>query len=165
MEEAQNRLHPDADLESAKSAGDLTSSEIDQAIKNAFMRLDRDIIEGGAKAIQGDRFLNDAMSEVAPSYSGSCALLSLYDWKSQRLKVACTGDSRAVLGRCNTAGEWEAIALSIDQNGYNEDEIARIRAEHPGEPDVIKDGRLLGLAVTRAFGDGIWKVLVLKVTR
>jgi len=144
--------------QSAEAADELTSSEIDQAIKDAFMLLDRDIIEGGAEAIDGHRFLNDAMTAIAPSYSGSCALLTLYDPERQRLKVACTGDSRAVLGRRNAAGEWQAHALSVDQTGYNEDEVSRIRREHPGEPDVIKDGRLLGLAVTRAFGDGIWKV-------
>lgn len=65
---------------------------------------------------------------------------------------------RAVLGRQNEAGDWEAVVLSVDQNGYNMDEVARLQSEHPNEPDMIKDGRLLGLAVTRAFGDGIWKV-------
>jgi len=160
LEDARNRLHPVPELQSAGTADDLTSNEIDQAIRDAFMLLDRDIIEGGAEAVDRDRFLNDAMAEIAPSYSGSCALLTLYDPERQRLKVACTGDSRAVLGRRNASGEWEAHALSIDQTGYNEDEVSRIRKEHPGEPDVIKDGRLLGLAVTRAFGDGIWKVWV-----
>jgi pyruvate dehydrogenase phosphatase len=158
LEDARNRLHPVPESQSAEAADDLTSGEIDQAIRDAFMLLDRDMIEGGAEAIDGYRFLNDAMTEIAPSYSGSCALLTLYDPERQRLKVACTGDSRAVLGRRNAAGEWEAQALSVDQTGYNEDEASRISREHPGEPDVIKDGRVLGMALTRAFGDGIWKV-------
>ena len=160
IDDAYHRLHPKGNSQSADLAEELTSSEIDQAIKDAFVLLDRDLIEGAARAIEGDRFLNDAMSEVAPSYSGSCALFSLYDMQKQRLKVACSGDSRAVLGRRNAAGEWKALALSADQTGYNKDEIARIHAEHPGEPNVIQDGRLLGMAVTRAFGDGIWKVQV-----
>ncbi len=105
----------------------------------------------------GPRFLADAIAELAPGYAGSCALLSIYDRASKLLRVACTGDSRAVLGRRNAAGVWEAIPLSVDQTGFNEAEAARIRAEHPDEPDVIKNGRLLGLAVTRAFGDGRWK--------
>ena len=158
LEDARQRLYPEVDSHSKKSTGELTSSEIDQAIKEAFVLLDRDIIEGAAAAIEGNRFLNDAMSEVAPSYSGSCALFSLYDPESRTLKVASTGDSRAVLGRRNVDGDWEAMALSIDQTGYNKDEVARIHAEHPGEPDVIKDGRVLGMAVTRAFGDGVYKV-------
>ena len=84
--------------------------------------------------------------------------MGLYEHKGSTLKVACTGDSRAILGRQNAAGIWEAMVLSVDQTGHNKDEVARLRSEHPNEPDMIKDGRLLGLAVTRAFGDGIWKV-------
>ena len=57
------------------------------------------------------------MSRLAPAYSGSCALVSYYVSDLQLLKVACTGDSRAVLGRRNAAGEWKAIALSSDQVG------------------------------------------------
>ena len=49
---------------------------VDQAIKDAFTCLDHIIIDGGAEAAVGDRFLNDAMSELSPSYSGSCALVS-----------------------------------------------------------------------------------------
>lgn len=130
----------------------------DQAIKDAFLSLDKDLITGGAKAALEDRFLNDAMSELSPSYSGSCALVGLYEHTSQILRVACTGDSRAVLGRRNAAGAWEPVILSVDQTGYNNEEVARLQYEHPNEPEMIKDGRLLGLAVTRAFGDGIWKV-------
>ena len=98
------------------------------------------------------------MSELAPSYSGSCALVSLYEHKTKLLRVACTGDSRAILGRQNADGEWEAVILSVDQTGYNNVEVARLQSEHPDEPDMLKDGRLLGIAVTRAFGDGLWKV-------
>ena len=50
-----------------------------------------------------------------------------------------------------------AIPLSQDQTGYNDSEVARLQAEHPNEPNMIKKGRLLGLAVTRAFGDARWK--------
>lgn len=160
INDARERLYPDVEPKIADQPDDLTSNEVDQAIKDAFLLLDQNIIEGGAKAIEGDRFLNDAMAEIAPSYSGACALFALYDTDKKTLKVACTGDSRAVLGRRNASGEYEAISLSTDQTGYNEEEIARIHAEHPNEPDAVKDGRLLGLAVTRAFGDGIWKVLL-----
>ena len=131
---------------------------VDQAIKDAFGALDRDIVSGGAEAAIGDRHLNDAMSELSPSYSGSCALVGVYEHKTNLLRVACTGDSRAILGRQNATGVWETTSLAVDQNGYNEDEIARLRAEHPNEPEMIKHGRLLGLAVTRAFGDAIWQV-------
>lgn len=74
-------------------------------------------MDQGATAITGPSFLNEAMSRLGPAYSGSCALVSYYHSESQLLKVACTGDSRAVLGRRNAAGEWEAVALSSDQVG------------------------------------------------
>ena len=121
------------------------------------MRLDRDIIETGREAAMGKRYLNDAISELGACYAGSCALVSIYDKGSQQLRVACVGDSRAVLGRRNPAGEWEAIALSVDQTGFNPDEVERLRLEHPDEPDAVQNGRVLGMAITRAFGDARWK--------
>ena len=136
---------------------DAPSIVVDEAIKNAFLRLDRDIIESGRNAVLGKRYLCDAISELDACYSGSCALLSIYDRESQLLRVACVGDSRAVLGRRTSSGEWQATALSVDQTGYNSEEAARLRREHPNEPDAVKDGRVLGLAVTRAFGDALWK--------
>ena len=134
----------------------VASSDIDRALKKAFLNLDRDIMDQGAKTALGASFLNDAMSILGPAYSGSCALVSFYVSESQQLKVACTGDSRAVVGRRSGAG-WEATAISSDQTGSNEDEVARLRAEHPNEPQMVEGGRLLGLAVSRAFGDSRWK--------
>ena len=131
--------------------------QIDGAITSAFLAIDATIIERGAAAALGPRFLGDALGDLSAGYAGSCALVSLYDCCSRLLRVACVGDSRAVLGRRNAAGKYEAVPLSMDQTGFNEDEAKRIRDEHPGEDGVIKDGRLLGLAVTRAFGDGRWK--------
>ena len=151
--ELDKLLPDDEDSAVSGSAPEL----VDQAIKDAFLRLDNEIMQMGADAALGARFLGEALTELGAGYAGSCALYSIWDHRSKLLRVACTGDSRAVLGRRNAAGEWEAIPLSTDQTGFNESEAARIRAEHPNEPDVIKDGRLLGLAVTRAFGDGRWK--------
>ena len=144
-------------LSPSRAVSDVDPQDVDQAIRNAFLGLDRDIMDQAAKAASGPAFLNDAMSQLSPAYSGSCALVSYYHSDSQQLKVACTGDSRAVLGRRNAAGQWETVALSKDQTGYNEIEVARLQAEHPNEPGMIKNGRLLGLAVTRAFGDCRWK--------
>ena len=115
------------------------------------------------------------MCRLAPAYSGSCALGSYYHSESQLLKVACTGNSGTVLGRYNAAGKREALALSSDQvgglifdvenkhtdsgtqRGPNKDEVAKLHKEHPDEYELVKDARVLGLAVTRAFGDGRWK--------
>lgn len=95
---------------------------------------------------------------LAPALSGSCALLSFYDTNSGLLRVACTGDSRAVLGRRGDSGKWVATPLSVDQTGGNPDEEARIRKLHPGEDNVIRNGRILGgLEPSRAFGDASYK--------
>lgn len=51
------------------------------------------------------------------------------------------------------------MPLSVDQTGFSDAEARRIRDAYPGEYDCIDDrtGRLVGLAVTHAFGDGRWK--------
>ena len=131
--------------------------EIDDTIKATFLRLDREIIQEGVDALTKARLLTDVLSMTAPSYAGSCALLALYTPSQNLLRVACVGDSRAVLGRRNQDGTYSTIPMSIDQTGYNQDEVNRIHTEHPNEPDVIKKGRVAGMAITRAFGDGPWK--------
>ncbi len=131
---------------------------IDAAIKKGFVRLDHEIIhESVEKVIKADS-KRVAAELLAPALSGSCALLSFYDSQSKTLRVACTGDSRAVLGRRNAHGKWTATPLSVDQTGSNEEEAARLRHEHPGEANVVRDGRVLGgLEPTRAFGDSFYK--------
>ncbi|KAI9885405.1 MAG: hypothetical protein M1823_002789 [Watsoniomyces obsoletus] len=131
---------------------------IDAAIKKGFIRLDHEIIhESVEKVIKADS-KRVAAELLAPALSGSCALLSFYDSQSKTLRVACTGDSRAVLGRRNAHGKWTATPLSVDQTGGNEEEAARLRREHPGEPNVVRDGRILGqLEPSRAFGDSFYK--------
>ncbi|KAL8699791.1 MAG: hypothetical protein Q9224_001259, partial [Gallowayella concinna] len=124
-----------------------------QAITDAFLRLDNDILKLATQAITGSQSLGDSMHNLAPADSGSSALLAMWDTASGYLHVANVGNSRAVLGRCNAQGTWEAQPLSIDQTGCNEDEVTRLQSEHPNEPEMMKDGRLLGLVVTRAFGD------------
>ena len=101
---------------------------------------------------------NVAAELLQPALSGSCALLSFYDSRTNLLRVACTGDSRAVLGRRLDSGKWTATALSEDQTGGNPNEAARMRKEHPGEDHVVRNGRVLGgLEPTRAFGDAVYK--------
>ena len=131
--------------------------EVDQAIREAFVKLDEDLFAKAAEALEGPRFLNEAIAALQPAFAGSCAVVSFYNCDSQILRVANVGDSRAVLGRGSASGKYEAIELSTDQTGNNTSEVARIHREHPDEPEIIKDGRVLGLAVTRAFGDSRWK--------
>lgn len=135
-----------------------TSDSVDAAIKNAFVRLDNEIVHESVDKVFKNPSKLVAAETLAPALSGSCGLLAFYESRSRILKVAVTGDSRAVLGRRTPNGKWTATALSEDQTGSNADEEARMRAEHPGEEHVIRNGRVLGgLEPSRAFGDAFYK--------
>ncbi|KAJ5709983.1 hypothetical protein N7493_009575 [Penicillium malachiteum] len=137
----------------------LPSSEaIDAAIKQGFLRLDHDIVNESVNKVLKSNSRRMAAELLAPALSGSCALLSFYDSQSKDLKVAVAGDSRAVLGRRGSNGKWTATALSEDLTGGTPSEIKRLQAEHPGEPYVTRNGRILGgLEPSRAFGDAVYK--------
>lgn len=134
-------------------------SSIDAALKSAFVKLDNEICIDSVDRVFKNPSKRLGAELLAPALSGSCALLSFYDSRSKTFRVACTGDSRAVLGRKNgKTGKWFATPLSEDQTGSNPNEEARMRAEHPGEDHVIYRGRVLGnLEPTRAFGDAAYK--------
>lgn len=131
---------------------------IEAAIKKGFTRLDDEIVYHSVQEVLKSNSRSVAAELLAPALSGSCALLSFYDSESGLLRVACTGDSRAVLGRRSKGGKWAATPLSVDQTGSNQDEANRLRKLHPGEEHVIRNGRVLGgLEPTRAFGDASYK--------
>lgn len=131
------------------------------AIKKAFVSLDSHLINQAKELIEGGKVDRATIISAASNvHSGSCALLALYDPKNHILRVANTGDSRAVLGRWDReAGKYTAQPMSVDQTGFNQAEVARLKQEHPDE-DVVdpKTGRVHGLAVSRAFGDARWRV-------
>jgi pyruvate dehydrogenase phosphatase len=136
------------------------NAAVDESITNAFLSLDNEILSSGLAALKDDAPPATVISRMAPATAGSCALLAIFDPSTSNLRVACVGDSRAVLGRSNpeNPGEWIAKPLSEDQTGFNKKELARILAQHPGESPVdLKSGRVLGIAVSRAFGDNRWK--------
>ncbi|KYK55782.1 protein phosphatase 2C [Drechmeria coniospora] len=135
-----------------------TAEAIDLAIKTGFNRLDDEIVHKSVEKVFKASSKAVAAELLQPALSGSCALLSFYDSRSKLLRVACTGDSRAVLGRRASSGKWTATALSEDQTGGNPQEAARLRKEHPGEEHVVRNGRILGgLEPSRAFGDAVYK--------
>ncbi|EAU36206.1 conserved hypothetical protein [Aspergillus terreus NIH2624] len=135
-----------------------TSAAVDAAIKQGFVRLDNDIVHGSVEKVLKSNSRRVAAEMLAPALSGSCALLAFYDSQSKDLKVACAGDSRAVLGRRSENGKWSATALSEDQTGGTPSEVKRLREEHPGEPYVVRNGRILGnLEPSRSFGDAFYK--------
>ncbi|KHO01951.1 protein phosphatase 2C [Metarhizium album ARSEF 1941] len=142
----------------SSKSGPPTNEAIDSAIKTGFNRLDDEIVHKSVEKVFKASSKAVAAELLQPALSGSCALLSFYDSRSNLLRVACTGDSRAVLGRRSESGKWTATALSEDQTGGNPGEAARIRKEHPGEDGVVRNGRVLGgLEPTRAFGDAVYK--------
>jgi hypothetical protein len=53
--------------------------------------------------------------------------------------------SRLVLAAQNSVGVWETKVLSRRHNARNKVEADRVREEHPGEEEVIHQGRTLGL--------------------
>lgn len=135
-----------------------TSSAVDAAIKEAFVRLDNDIVYNSVEQVFKSNTRRVAAELLAPALSGSCALLAFYDSQSNNLKVACSGDSRAVLGRRGPSGNWSAMALSEDQTAGTPSEMDRLQQEHPGEPYVSRNGRVLGqLEPSRSFGDAFYK--------
>ncbi|KAI9375408.1 phosphatase 2C-like domain-containing protein [Aspergillus egyptiacus] len=135
-----------------------TSAAVDAAIKQGFVRLDNDIVHTSAEKVLKSSSRRAAAELLAPALSGSCALLAFYDSQTKDLKVACAGDSRAVLGRRGANGKWSATPLSEDQTGGTPSEIKRLREEHPGEPNVVRNGRILGqLEPSRSFGDAFYK--------
>ncbi|KYG44135.1 hypothetical protein M433DRAFT_145171 [Acidomyces richmondensis BFW] len=135
-----------------------TADAVDAAIKKGFLKLDHEITHESVQKVLKSQSKLVAAELLAPALSGSCALLSFYDSRSKELRVACTGDSRAVLGRRGSSGKWTATALSVDQTGSTPSEEARLRAEHPNEPYVVQNGRILGgLEPSRAFGDAMYK--------
>jgi pyruvate dehydrogenase phosphatase len=132
-----------------------------RAIKKAFRTVDQDVLnEAAQRVVSGEGDLAHTVAMIAPAVAGSCALLALFDPARGVLRVANTGDSRAVLGRWDEGeGRYVAKAMSVDQTGFNEEEVERLGREHPDEEGVVdpKTGRVLGIAVSRAFGDARWK--------
>jgi pyruvate dehydrogenase phosphatase len=130
-----------------------SSLAIDEAIKRGFTSLDDEIVLKSVERLLKNPSKRLAADTLLPAHAGSCALLTFFDSQTGRLKVACTGDSRAILGRKDPkSGKWVVEVLTVDQTGRNKDEANRIRKEHPGEErDAVKRGRVLGgLEPTRA---------------
>ncbi|XP_069393625.1 pyruvate dehydrogenase phosphatase catalytic subunit 1 isoform X1 [Paralichthys olivaceus] len=122
-----------------------------EALLNAFKRLDNDI---SLEAQVGDpnAFLHYWVLRVA--FSGATACVAHIDGSD--LFIANAGDARAVLGVQEEDGSFSAHTLSNDHSAQNEEEVSRIRGEHPPSErkTVIRQDRLLGLLMPfRAFGD------------
>jgi len=138
-----------------------SEEELDQAIKKAFTSLDSLIVDEMTATILDERTSKEeGVRLLSLANAGSCALLGIYNNVKRTLKVAVTGDSRAVLGRRVALKEdtyaYDTHVLSADQNAHNAHEAERLRAAHPGEK-VVEGGRVLGWGISRAFGDAAYK--------
>lgn len=135
----------------------LSDGDVDEAISDAFCRLDNDIITAPLNALKE----NDAQLAAAAlpiALNGSCAMLAMYEPLRKSLKIALVGDSRSVLGEQDAHGVWHARNLTVDQTGDNPDEAARVRSEHPDDPStIVARGRVLGYQPSRTFGDAVTK--------
>lgn len=135
-----------------------SSAKMDEAISQTFEQLDNDIVYGSLGKLLREP-TKDNLVGCLPAISGSCALLTAYNSLDSTVKVAVSGDSRALIASVDKEGQWVVESLSTDQTGDNSDEVERIRSEHPGEPNVVRNGRILGsLQPSRAFGDCRYKV-------
>ena len=133
-----------------------SSDPYTEAIVRAFVRLDDKIVHKNVKQALQSNSRSAAINLLAPAYAGACALLAFYDAKTSKLRIALTGDCRAVLGRKRPDGRYDLEVLTTDHTGFNPEEKKRVEAAHPGET-VVKDGRTMGFGPSRVFGDARWK--------
>ncbi|KAI1463323.1 protein serine/threonine phosphatase 2C [Daldinia caldariorum] len=140
-----------------KDGGQLSDEDIQNAIISAFTSLDHALVKTAKETIESNLSFAEKARRLEIAYAGSCALLALLDPRSRKLTVASTGDCRAVLGQKTADGKWTATDLTTDCTGATPSEIARIQAQFPDEPEVVKGGRVWGMQPSRTFGDGMWK--------
>ena len=176
-----------------------TAEEIDQTIKDIFRHVDDLVVHSATQIVLGmddaayaalsgldvkdlpgphslASFVTDKHHSLPKSvgmlnlpFSGACALVGIFNSSDRSLRVALTGDCRAVLGRRvpapgqGTPGGrgngyiYETHQLSVDQNATNPAEAARLSVLHPDEPELLDGDRVLGWGPSRAFGDGMMK--------
>ncbi|KAI8962753.1 protein serine/threonine phosphatase 2C [Daldinia sp. FL1419] len=140
-----------------KDGGELSDEDVKKAIKSAFTALDDNLVKSAVATIESNLSFAEKARKLEAAYAGACALLALLDPQSRKLTVASTGDCRAVLGQKTADGKWATTELTTDCTGATPSEIARIQAQFPDEPEIVKGGRVWGMQPSRTFGDGMWK--------
>ncbi|KAI1085634.1 protein serine/threonine phosphatase 2C [Whalleya microplaca] len=130
---------------------------VEKAIISAFKSLDDVLVNAALPIIESTLSFAAKARRLETAYAGSCALLTLFDPSTRKLRVASTGDCRAVLGQKTAEGKWESTDLTTDHTGANPSEVARLQAQFPDEPDIVNHGRVWGMQPSRTFGDGMWK--------
>jgi pyruvate dehydrogenase phosphatase len=129
---------------------------IDNAIKDAFKSLDDDIVERAVEAVFASPSKADAVRQLGPACAGSSALLAFYERRDRLLRIAITGDSRAVLGRRTKSSDlYEVHVLSVKPHPQNDVEGIRL-SPFPRER-AAREGQILGSGRSRSFGDAAYK--------
>ena len=133
---------------------------IGEQLKDSYVDLDADISEAALATVKqvgkGYSLSDDTQQHVMRAVTGACVnTLLLYE---RNAFVANTGDCRSVLGR-KEENKWTPVPLSTDHAYNNQNEVARITQEHPGEAhSLFAHKRLLGgLMPFRSFGDVMYK--------
>ena len=139
------------DLETSSSS---ISSKIHKIIKDTFVKSNTSLVNN---------------PEVNSTFSGSTCVSVIYT----PTKLICPniGDSRAVIGKCNSStGAWTSYDLTRDHKPTEKDEEARVlmnngriqpfideeTGQFVGPQRVwIKEDEVPGLAMTRSFGDQV----------
>ncbi|KAJ7713944.1 phosphatase 2C-like domain-containing protein [Mycena maculata] len=105
-------------------------------------------------------------SAAARCLGGTTLVLSLTDPNEKNVWVANLGDCHAVLGLRHRSGAWTGTLMNHLHAGHDHREAQRVRAEHPREPDSVRNSRVLGfLEPTRAVGDTWLKIPSLYTSR
>jgi len=132
-----------------ESIGNEIEINIEKALVDSFVKLDKDILNEAIPTSKGpDRELLDV------AMSGSCACVGLLNGRN--LYVANSGDARALIGQENDDGTYSPYLMSFQHDANNPDEMKRLYKEHPRKehPNLVRDGRLLEMLLPfRAFGD------------
>nr|GAT52902.1 predicted protein [Mycena chlorophos] len=147
------------------------TSLIEEAMRGLYVAADGLITHETVEALQKayssgthrEKFIFAATEVVAVARAASGALLGVFDADEKKLYVANVGEARAVLGRPRKTARGKTIydihVLSVDHTLDNPDEVTRLLAAHPNEPDLLRE---LFAAdperrTTRAFGDARMK--------
>ncbi|KAH0830229.1 phosphatase 2C-like domain-containing protein [Lanmaoa asiatica] len=89
---------------------------------------------------------------------GTTALVALVDPDHENLWLANLGDCQGAMVSETERRTWNFEILTTSHNGTNKCEVQRVKNEHPGEPDCVVDGRVLGaIAPFRCIGDTPFK--------
>uniref|UniRef100_A0A5B7AF38 PPM-type phosphatase domain-containing protein n=1 Tax=Davidia involucrata TaxID=16924 RepID=A0A5B7AF38_DAVIN len=174
--ELDRRLKEQLNRDDSNGSGSINHSDVLKALSQALMKTEEAYLDTADKMV---------MENPELALMGSCVLVMLM--KGEDVYVMNVGDSRAVLAqkaepdlwrqdlerineetlydlelcdveRSNTVPSLTAFQLTMDHSTSVEEEVQRIKSEHPDDPCAVMNDRVKGsLKVTRAFGAGFLK--------